>query len=360
MYKRLEDVSQELNHLWEKGVVRGKSVGWDWKNLPFTIKEGCTTYIAASPTSGKTEFWLEILINLSCLHGWNHIIFTPETGEPKDIFAEICRKYIGKSYLPSENQMDIRERTKAELFVSQHFILIDPMDEDLTIQGFYQQVDKIERELSMSFHTTTIDPWNELTEDYLPNDLGREDKYLSRILGFVRKNARKTGRHNCVINHCRDIPPITKDGITYYPPPTARDFAGGQAWYRKGLLMLILWRPPFGLCDGCGIPYQENETILKIAKSKPKGVSINGTYKIFLDVEKYQYYMMDMFNTRIYANRNQEVKYIANQELINFYEPKESEKIEDIEYIEEVKSLKTNDYEEHEDFFKMPPRDNPF
>jgi hypothetical protein len=43
---------------------------------------------------------------------------------------------------------------------------------------------------------------------------------------------------------------------------------------------------------------------LKVAKSKPKGVSKNGTYKMYLDIEKYQYYMIDNFGRKVYAQRN--------------------------------------------------------
>ena len=50
--------------------------------------------------------------------------------------------------------------------------------------------------------------------------------------------------------------------------------------------------------------YVNNEVHLKVAKSKPKGVSKNGTYKMYLDLEKYQYYMIDAFGRKIYANRN--------------------------------------------------------
>jgi hypothetical protein len=87
--------------------------------------------------------------------------------------------------------------------------------------------------------------------------------------------------------------------------PTARDFAGGQVWFRKGLAVLIPWRPPTGLTDNNGNIFEETEVHLKIAKSKPKGVSKNGIYKLYLDVEKYQYYMIDNFGRKIYANRNQ-------------------------------------------------------
>jgi hypothetical protein len=324
MYKRLTNVNNELFNIRLQKDVRGKSIGWDWDILPYTIKEGCTTYIGSAPASGKTELWFEILINLSCLHNWNHVIFSPETGNSAEIFAELCYKYVGKPYVQGQNSMTNSEQIVAEMFINEHFIVIDPIDEDLTITKFYELVDEIEKKEGIKIHTTTIDPWNELTEEFLPSDLGREDKYLSRILGTVRKNARKTGRHNCVINHVRDQPMVSSKtiagtDISYFPMPSARDFAGGQVWFRKGLSVLIPWRPPFGLLDSEGKGAEKNEVHLKVAKSKPKGVSKNGVYKMFLDLDKYQYYMLDFKGNRIYANRT---KKVPEQKKITMVEQK--------------------------------------
>lgn len=324
MYNRLTSLNTEMFDIRQKKDIRGKSIGWDWDMLPYTIKEGCTTYIGSAPASGKTELWFEILINLSCLHNWNHVIFSPETGSSAEIFAELCYKYIGKPYVQGQNSMTNSEQIVAEMFINEHFIVIDPIDEDLTITKFYELVDEIERKEGMKIHTTTIDPWNELTEEYLPSDLGREDKYLSRILGAVRKNARKTGRHNCVINHVRDQPMVSSKtiagtDISYFPMPSARDFAGGQVWFRKGLSVFIPWRPPYGLMDSDGVGAEKNEVHLKVAKSKPKGVSKNGTYKLYLDLDKYQYYMLDYKGNRVYANRT---KHIPEQKKITMIEQK--------------------------------------
>jgi len=303
MYKKLSHISTELNDLRNNGVQRGKSVGWDWSLFPYTVKEGSTTYIGAAPASGKTEFWFEILLNLSCLHGWKHIIFSPETGEPKDIYSELCHKFVGKPYL-GEGRMDETEKAYAEMFIDEHFIIIDPVDEDLTIDMFYKKVEDIENELGTKFNTTTIDPWNELTENYVPADLGREDKYLSRILGTVRKNARKTNRHNCIVTHVRDQAMLTQNNIRYFPMAHARDFAGGQVWYRKGMSVLIPWRPPVGLMDDNGRPYDNNQMVLNISKTKPKGTSKNGTYNLHYDLQRSRYYVDD-FGKRVYANRGE-------------------------------------------------------
>lgn len=324
MYNRLTSLNTEMFDIRQKKDIRGKSIGWDWDVLPYTIKEGSTTYIGSAPASGKTELWFEILINLSCLHNWNHVVFSPETGSSAEIFAELCYKYIGKPYVQGQNSMTNSEQIVAEMFINEHFIVIDPIDEDLTITKFYDLVDEIEKKEGMKIHTTTIDPWNELTEEYLPSDLGREDKYLSRILGTVRKNARRTGRHNCVINHVRDQPMVSSKtiagtDISYFPMPSARDFAGGQVWFRKGLSVLIPWRPPYGLMDSDGVGAEKNEVHLKVAKSKPKGVSKNGVYKLYLDLDKYQFYMLDYKGNRIYANRT---KKLPEQKKITMIEQK--------------------------------------
>ena len=306
MYKLLNNVKSELDTLREQGVQRGNEIGWDFKSLPFSVMLGKTTYIGATPASGKTELWFEFLINLSCKYEWNHIVFSPETGSAEEIYAELCHKFIGKSYLKNNGyEMDMRERVKAEMFISKHFVVVDPVDEDLTIEGFYELCDKIEVETNKKYQTTTIDPWNELTERFMPEDLGREDKYLSRILKLVTKNARKTGRHNCIITHVRDQAPITnRDGKTFFPMPTARDLAGGQTWFRKGYNMLMIWRPPYGLVDENGVMYEDNEVHVQVAKVKPKGTAIKGTYKLFLDTRRYQYYMEEVKGIRTYANRS--------------------------------------------------------
>jgi hypothetical protein len=164
-------------------------------------------------------------------------------------------------------------------------------------------VDTIQAETNKEIHTTLIDPWNELTEEFLPEDLGREDKYLSRILGKSNKNARKTNRHHFIVTHVRDQAMVSQGEIRYFPPPHAREFAGGQVWFRKGFLMLIPWRPPVGLFDDDDMPYAENELHLKVAKAKPKGVSKTGTYRLYLDTTKFRYYMKTKDGQRVYANR---------------------------------------------------------
>mgnify|MGYP003112894370 CR=1 FL=1 len=315
---------KELNNLREQGYLKGYSIGWKFDSLPITIKSGCTTYVAGAPHDGKTEFWFEILINLSVEHGLRHAIYTPETGEVVDIISELCFKYIGKPYIKTEsNSMSEAERVAAEMFIDEFFYIIDPLDDNMTANDFYSMVDNIELQEGKRIHTTLIDPFNELSHDF-SKDEGRQDLYIERILGDVRKNARKTNRHNCVITHVRNQAPNISDGVTWFPMATAREIAGGQAWFRKGLLMIIVWRPPYGLNDEFGTPYEKNEVKIRVVKSKPKGVSINGTYTMFYDLTKNAYYMRG----NEYSKRHKNLIREKQAEIVDYYN---TEKEEDFE-----------------------------
>lgn len=306
MIKRLSEVKDELNVLHEEGIELGKDVGWAWKDFPYTVKLGSTTYIAGAPASGKSEWWFEILINLSCLHGWNHVIFSPETGSHVDIYSELMHKFIGKPYVKGQWQMSKAEKLIAEKFIEKHFFVFDDQTE-MTAQKFYDSIDEFEKENNLVIHTTTADPWNELKQDFKPEDLGREDMFLSRILGVVRKHAKTTQKHHCIITHVRDQKAEKmKDSNTfYYPFPSARDLAGGQTWFRKGMSMIIFWRPPEGMEFEAGVIAEANEVHIKIAKTKPKGTSKNGTYRFFLNLASYRYYMKDFVGREIYAYRGE-------------------------------------------------------
>lgn len=304
MIKKLSDVKKDLEHLYVSGIEMGKSVGWDWEEFPYTVKLGSTTYIAGAPASGKSEFWFEILINLSCVHGWKHIVYSPETGSHVDIYSELMHKFIGKPYVKGSWMMTESEKLTAEKFIEKHFFVFDDQT-DLTYNQFYDIVDDFEKENNIIIQTTTVDPWNELRTEFKPEDLGREDLFLSRTLGDIRKKAKSTNKHHCIITHVRDQKmEKNKDGLYWFPFPTARDLAGGQTWFRKGMSMIMFWRPPNGLMVD-GVPAEKNEVHVKIAKTKPKGTSKNGTYKFFLNLGAYRYYMKDIVGREIYSDRGE-------------------------------------------------------
>lgn len=290
-YYRLNECKEEIEKLYTEGISRGLYMGWETMHEYFSFKPEGTTYVYGSPFSGKSEWIFDVLVYLSENYGFHHAIFSPETGQRKDIYAELISKYVQKPFHKNyEGAMSETERMRAEDFVNEYFIIVEQDEGELTIDEFYVMVDEMEKHYGLKINTTTVDPFNELKHDMAAEE-GRQDLYIENKLGMIRRNALAKKRHNIIITHVRDQGhPIVRDGFRYFPAATPREIAGGQAWYRKAMNMICVWRPPLGLPDENGIPAEENETHLIIQKFKPKGVGKRGTVKLFFDLYRNRFY----------------------------------------------------------------------
>lgn len=317
----MSELQPEIDKIYQSGIVKGAYIGFQSLANLYSIKLGCTTYVMGSPYSGKTEFWFEILINLSVFYGWKHVIFTPETGSKEEVAAELLSKCLKKPFYNYNGRMTESEKYKELAWLDEHFYIIDPSDNSLTPEDFFKTVDEIEKTYKVKINTTTLDPYNELKHEIKDT---RQDLYIEELLGLVRRNARAKNRHNCIITHAADQQPITQDGITYYPAPTPRQYAGGQAWFRKGMGMLAVWRPPSGLRSADGTEYQKNEVHIIVQKSKPKGVGERGTAVLYFDLYKNRYYELLDGITPSYAKEQEKASQIESKQpnlaIKNYYE----------------------------------------
>ena len=75
--------------------------------------------------------------------------------------------------------------------------------------------------------------------------------------------------------------------------PTLQSFAGGQVWSRRGFNVIGMWKPERGAINKTtGLPFAENEAMVKILKSKPKGSGSLGFVYLYFDWKKNRYYEM--------------------------------------------------------------------
>jgi hypothetical protein len=113
--KQYSDIQSELDSLYDTGLIKGETVGFSEVDKLISFKKGATSYIYGTPASGKSEFWWECLINLSKSKGWKHLIFSPETGTPAEIFAEIIHKWAGKPFFDLDGNK-LQRLTKQEMY----------------------------------------------------------------------------------------------------------------------------------------------------------------------------------------------------------------------------------------------------
>ena len=236
----------------------------------YKIRPKGTTYIHGAPFSGKSEITFEIITNLARVHNHRSIIYSPETGTPEEIYEKIIECVIDNG-IENFTKISDDDMRLVNDFVHEMFYVIDNGDNDLDIFGLYEQVEMaIKSNPKKKYDYLVIDPFNELVTSY-----GKEprDEVLSKMLGRIRKKSRVLDFHTFVVFHSakQEEVEVNIDGqkVRFVPPASPHRIAGGETPFRKGEMVLCIWRPPVTLKDDYGIFYEDNDTIVFIQKYKP-------------------------------------------------------------------------------------------
>lgn len=291
MIRKLSDHSVEIMDFYKTGIQRGEYVGFECLDELYTKKKGGMTFILAAPHAGKTELSLEILLNLSISKGEVNLIFTPETGDYKDVTSELISKFCRKPFFQSSSYgCSESEVYNAINFLDDKFYIVDFDENDFTFDDIMTACNEFEKQSGVKVDNILLDPFNELKHNY-EAFAGRQDLYIEYYTGKLRRYAKSTGKHIFLTMHPQRQTPIIENGITYYPPPHPRQSSGGEAFHRKALSFLVMWRPPKGLIDPeTNQPYAENELHVYSMKAKPKGSGKLGRCKLYFDWKTNRYY----------------------------------------------------------------------
>lgn len=305
-------VKEKLNKRYKEGRPKGYNIGFESIRKLYKVVLGYMTFLYGSPACGKTQFLFELLVNLSRFYGMKHAIFSPETGSADEIFEELVQIAAKGDFNNDRGkQMSEEDRDKWEAFIESHFIVIDPeeLDVDLKVKDLLDYIGLLERKWNTKIHTITIDPWNDLNHD----EMDMRDTYTEKQLKICRRHAKRNNQHIFICVHTRGQKPITRNGETYYPIPTAREISGGEAWFRRGFMMLAFWRPNFYKQSSqtikvFGRELRTNSTIIQIQKVKPKGVGSLGEVELFYDSTAHCYYDWDGSYARMIDDDAEPVK----------------------------------------------------
>lgn len=287
-----DELRDSLSKLRNNGVKKGAWTGFSTLFDHYSVKKGSTTYIYAGAHQGKSQFGFELMMNLAEYSGWKWAIYSPETGSPTEVFAELLWVYLRKPFLVNDKITATDEETEAAIeFINQHFYIIDSGLTDLSIEAFYTAVERVENENGITIDGCMVDPFTEIKTDVSAGV--RDDIAIGQVLTKVRKHSADKGYHTIVTVHTRHQQAKYKNGIPYVDKPTMNDIAGGMQWSRKGMMVINVWRCPFGLENGNGIPYEANQVEITIVKAKPKIVGKLGTVTLYYDRIKNRYYELD-------------------------------------------------------------------
>ena len=290
IYWTLSDVSDEVESKYEIGLEEGYKSGYPKLDELYNLHLGYTSYIYGASFSGKSLIWFDLIKNYSYRYGMRHVIFSPETGSATDVHIKLIELVAGGDFYDKGfGKITPDELEKAKRFVDEHFIVIDPGMETMTLDDLVASCELIERVFNTKIHTLTIDPWNDLHHDM--SDVNyRDDQYLEKNLRKLRVIAHFNNWHITVITHTRDQAFEGSGKQKYQPPATFREIAGGQAWSRRGFMMASIWRPPEWMDDLDDEPLEGNETFWIQQKYKPEWTGKRGTAVLKYDAKNKRFY----------------------------------------------------------------------
>lgn len=279
-----DNTRDELMLYREKGALQGVYLGFPILHDFYSMSCPGVTDWTGFPGSGKTELLLDLLLNTSIFYGWKHLLYVPDVGSQNEILSNLIHKKTGKTFDKrfENNYISEKEADKELMWILEHFIILYEKDEFSTITPFqfwnyaaYLQVEK-------GIKTATIDSWKDLELNVMPDGqlVGRDDKYLEKVLKYRNKIADKYKLSLHTIVHPTNIPP-DKDGKR--PEPKPFHLSGGAQWFNSGRVMITVHR-----VDGTA-----NEVDIIINKAKPKSVAKLGRIRMFFDVSTARFYWKD-------------------------------------------------------------------
>jgi len=233
---RVTDLMYDLKEMRRAPSYRkGVSTGFPSLDELMTLDKGYLSIVTGYPSSGKSEFVDQLLVNCAMLHNWKSLVFSPENYP----IAEHARKIIEKHAGDGIRQLDMQSLAASCNWTNNHFAwLYPPGEESVTLKDLLELA-QTEFD-SFPFDVLVIDPWNELSHSGQRNQ--RDDQYISACLTLLRRFIRKNNIHCFVVAH--PVKPAEKKPDGSYPVPSLYDISGGATWRNKADYGWCAYRNP--------------------------------------------------------------------------------------------------------------------
>jgi hypothetical protein len=283
------DCYHDLMKYRENGAIRGVFLGFPVLHELYTISVPGVTDITGYPASGKSELWLEFLLNTSIFYGWNHILYVPDVGDKNEILGILIHKITGKTFdkrFVNSNYITEAEVEKQLDWVLHHFKILykEDLGVKMTPYEFWDLAAKMNQESLIKheggYKTATIDSWKDMKHGVgLEGEtFQRDDKYLEDVLSYRNAMSEKHKMHFATIIHPKSGIEKDKEGNRKAPGPD--DLKGGSEWWNNGKTMITVHR-----VDGT-----PNKAKFIVTKAKPKTVAKQGSCEIFFDFNLNKFY----------------------------------------------------------------------
>ena len=215
--------SDRLNDLWGKGTGKGVSTGYSNVDEIYTIAQGQLSIVTGYPSSGKSNFVDQLMVNLAKAHDWKFAICSFEN-QPEIHISRLMEIYKEKRFFDGSQRMTEDEKNDSFEWVENHFMFMDSEGAEPS------SIDSILERAKVAVARTgirglVIDPYN-----YIENKSGQaEHEFISSMLTRMQAFAKAYGVHVWFVAHPSKI---TRSGMDL-PRPDGMAISGSMAWWAK-------------------------------------------------------------------------------------------------------------------------------
>ena len=215
---------ERLNELYTKGTGKGFSTGYQSVDEIYTVAPAQLTVVTGYPSSGKSNFVDQIMVNLAQAHDWKFAVCSFEN-QPEIHISRLMEIYTRKRFFDGRDRMTEQDKESAFKFVKDHFLFIDTNGEEpSTLDSILDRARVAVKR--MGVRGLVIDPYNYIE---LPRGDGTETAAISDMLTRVQKFCKAHDVHTWFVAHPSKI---TRQG-TDQPRPDGMSIAGSMAWWAK-------------------------------------------------------------------------------------------------------------------------------
>lgn len=225
---RIPQLEPEIWKFYEHGLTRGVATGWRQLDEFYTVRKREWTLVTGQPGHGKSSWVDQLAVNLAQLHDWRFAVYSAENMPYEQYTALLLEKWSQEPFNRGKWPRMEEETVRNGLaFLREHFLFLNPPEERNTVRTILEILSRLITS-EPRLDAIIVDPWNEL--DHSRPATEREDEYLSRVIGALRRFVRTHDLHLFVVAHPRRL---EKDSRGIYPVPTPYDVAGGAMWRNK-------------------------------------------------------------------------------------------------------------------------------
>lgn len=264
--------TSKVYDLYEKGQGSGIPTGMSNVDGIYTVAPGMVTVVTGVPSSGKSEFVDQLMVNLARRSGWNFCVASFEN-PPERHIVKLAEKYRGEPFfsghLPRMTSAGLQE---AMSWVNTHFSFIEAAD------GLPSTIDSIiERAkaavMRKGVRGLVIDPYNFIER---PNSaVISETEQVSDMLTKVKRFANAHEVHVWFIAHPAKM---YRQADGTIPVPTGYDILGSSHWFNKADFGLTVHRY-----------HDQGLTMVRCWKARFKWIAQNGDAYLLYDIPTGRY-----------------------------------------------------------------------